>query len=150
MCVCVCVCVCVCYSLFPRRPCCRRGPIVSYVILVLTHPSSSSSSSCGGGFFVLMIYAQQSRDMNGAQTALRGREWSPPLAPYVALVEGRVKERQLVIISKAFMALPLARMASMLGCSVEDAEKGARVASHICKCVSWVSRKALRFFLTVG
>lgn len=65
--------------------------------------------------------------MGSAQTALRDREWSPPLAPYITLIENRVKERQLAIISKAFTALPLARVASMLACSIEDAEKGRQV-----------------------
>ncbi|CAM9871874.1 unnamed protein product [Pylaiella littoralis] len=63
------------------------------------------------------------REMGDAQAALRGREWSPSLAPYIALIENRVKERQLIIIPKAFTALPLARVSSMLACSIEDAEK---------------------------
>ncbi|CAM9744610.1 unnamed protein product [Ectocarpus fasciculatus] len=63
------------------------------------------------------------RDMSGAQAALRGREWSAPLAPYVALIETRVRERQLTVISKAFTVLPLESVAGMLACSVEDAEK---------------------------
>lgn len=46
------------------------------------------------------------------------------MAPYITLIENRVKERQLIIISKAFTALPLSRMASMLACSIGDAEKG--------------------------
>lgn len=77
--------------------------------------------------------------MSGAQAALRGREWSPPLAPYVALIKTRVKERQLIIISKAFTALPLERVATMLACSIEDAEKGGRGemsswnVSHCCE-----------------
>eukprot|EP00752_Nemacystus_decipiens_P009271 g8283.t1 len=63
------------------------------------------------------------REVSDAQAALRDRAWSPALAPYVALIGDRIKERQLIIISKAFTALPLGRMASMLACSVEDAEK---------------------------
>lgn len=62
--------------------------------------------------------------MSGAQAALRGREWSAPLAPYVALIETRVRERQLTVISKAFTVLPLESAAGMLACSAEDAEKG--------------------------
>ncbi|CAM9200964.1 unnamed protein product [Scytosiphon promiscuus] len=63
------------------------------------------------------------RDMGGAQKALREREWSPPMASYATLIDARVRERQLNMISKAFTALPLEKVASMLAFSVEDAEK---------------------------
>eukprot|EP00903_Cladosiphon_okamuranus_P012642 g11827.t1 len=75
------------------------------------------------------------REMSQAQAALRGREWSPVLAPYTALLGDRIKERQLLIISKAFTALPLTRMADMLACSVEDAEKE-------CKTEGWAVEAA--------
>ncbi|CAN0098128.1 unnamed protein product, partial [Hapterophycus canaliculatus] len=63
------------------------------------------------------------RDMSGAQEALRGREWSASMVPYARLIDARMRERQLNIISKAFTALPLEKVASMLAFSVEDAEK---------------------------
>lgn len=46
------------------------------------------------------------------------------MAPYATLIDGRVRERQLNMISKAFTALPLEKVASMLAFSVDEAEKG--------------------------
>lgn len=72
-----------------------------------------------------ILIAARTRDMQGGQAILRGREWSGPVAPYVSLVRERLWERQLVIISTGFTSLPLERVASMLSCSVDEAEKGA-------------------------
>ncbi|CAM9998809.1 unnamed protein product [Ascophyllum nodosum] len=63
------------------------------------------------------------RDIQGAQAALRGREWSPPIAGYVSLLRDRLWERQLDIISRGFNSLPLERVATLMGSSVDEAEK---------------------------
>lgn len=55
--------------------------------------------------------------------------------PLVSLLRERLFERQLELISQAYTCLPLERAAAMLGCSVDDAEKG--VCVHVfCKQVS--------------
>lgn len=73
--------------------------------------------------------------MTNAQDTLRGKEWGALIMPLVSLLRERLFERQLELISQAYTCLPLERAAAMLGCSVDDAEKG--VCVHVfCKQVS--------------
>lgn len=68
-------------------------------------------------------------EIEAAQAALRAREWSAPVSKYIALLQGRLWDRQVNIIADAFTSLTLERVASMLSCGVDDAEKGARIPS---------------------
>ena len=125
---------------------------IRLALFVLTHQSLPLFYACATAAVAIApptnTATRHERGMSDAQAALRGREWSPALAPYVALIGARIKERQLVIISKAFTALPLGRMASMLACSAEEAEKGACVCACVCVACTFVTRAGYSFMLS--